>query len=161
MHRQAARVSARVGAAAPAALLLLASRASAYAHGLVGRTDLPIPEWLFGWGATVVLVVLFVALGALWRRPLLERASWRALPARRGHVLTSPDYGGRDHHQLIRGWGEGVVAAGGGLSGRDGPPRTAPTRRAPCSRDTARGRSATGMAEGQSQAATDLRRTVV
>ena len=24
------------------------------AHGLVGRTDLPIPKWLFGWAAAVV-----------------------------------------------------------------------------------------------------------
>jgi hypothetical protein len=29
---------------------------------LVGRADLPIPEWLFGWAATMVLVVSFVAL---------------------------------------------------------------------------------------------------
>lgn len=91
MHRRPARISARVGATAPAAIVLaLANPGSAHAHGLVGRTDLPIPEWLFGWGATVVLVVSFVALGALWRRPLLERASWRALPARLGRVLTSP-----------------------------------------------------------------------
>jgi hypothetical protein len=42
------------------------------AHGLVGRTDLPIPAWLFGWGAAVVLVVSFVALAVLWPRPRLE-----------------------------------------------------------------------------------------
>jgi hypothetical protein len=24
------------------------------AHGLVGRTDLPIPKWLFGWAAALV-----------------------------------------------------------------------------------------------------------
>ena len=33
------------------------------AHGIVGRTDLPIPEWLFGWAAAVVLVVSFVGAG--------------------------------------------------------------------------------------------------
>jgi hypothetical protein len=47
------------------------------AHGLVGRTDLPIPAWLFGWGAAVVLVISFVALAVLWPRPRLERARER------------------------------------------------------------------------------------
>ena len=47
------------------------------AHGLVGRTDLPIPAWLFGWGAAVVLVLSFVALAVLWPRPRLEGARER------------------------------------------------------------------------------------
>src|SRR5687768_156274 len=42
------------------------------AHGLVGRTDLPIPEWLFGWAAAIVLIVSFVALAVLWPEPKLE-----------------------------------------------------------------------------------------
>src|SRR4051794_27364383 len=42
------------------------------AHGLVGRTDLPIPKWLFGWAAAVVLVVSFAALAALWPKPVLQ-----------------------------------------------------------------------------------------
>jgi hypothetical protein len=46
--------------------------AAASAHGLVGRADLPIPGWLFGWAAAVVLVVSFVALAALWPRPRLQ-----------------------------------------------------------------------------------------
>src|SRR5215213_8719 len=46
-------------------------------QGLVGRTDLPIPAWLFGWGAAVVLVVSFVALAILWPRPRLEGAPER------------------------------------------------------------------------------------
>jgi hypothetical protein len=36
------------------------------AHGLVLRSDLPIPEWLFAWAAAMVLVVSFVALAVLW-----------------------------------------------------------------------------------------------
>ena len=56
--------------------------ASASAHGLVGKQDLPIPRWLFAWAAAVVLVVSFVALATLWPRPRLERAVerrvWRA-----------------------------------------------------------------------------------
>jgi hypothetical protein len=44
----------------------------ALAHGLVGRQDLPIPRWLFGWGAAAVLIVSFVALAVLWPKPRLE-----------------------------------------------------------------------------------------
>ena len=43
-----------------------------FGHGLVGRADLPIPEWLFGWAAAVVLLVSFAALSLLWREPKLE-----------------------------------------------------------------------------------------
>jgi hypothetical protein len=50
---------------------------AALAHGLVGRQDLPIPKWLFGWGATVVLVVSFVGLAVLWPKPRLEQPSER------------------------------------------------------------------------------------
>jgi hypothetical protein len=55
----------------------LALPASAPAHGLVGKQDLPIPRWLFAWAAAVVLVVSFVALATLWPRPRLERAPER------------------------------------------------------------------------------------
>jgi hypothetical protein len=52
------------------------------AHGLIQRADLPIPEWLFGWAATAVLVLSFVALAVLWPRPMLEAGEhWRPLPA--------------------------------------------------------------------------------
>jgi hypothetical protein len=57
----------------------LAAPASAQAHGLVGRSDLPIPEWLFGWGACAVLVLSFIGLTVLWTRPRLEGASVRPL----------------------------------------------------------------------------------
>jgi hypothetical protein len=52
--------------------LSLAAPAVAAAHGLVGRADLPIPAWLFGWAAAVVLVVSFVGLATLWQKPVLE-----------------------------------------------------------------------------------------
>jgi hypothetical protein len=48
------------------------------AHGLGGRTDLPVPRWLFVYGAAAALVVSFVALGALWREPRLERRTRRS-----------------------------------------------------------------------------------
>jgi hypothetical protein len=59
------------------------------AHGLVGRSDLPIPEWLFGWAAAIVLIVSFVALAVLWPTPRLEDGGFRPLPAALGRVLTS------------------------------------------------------------------------
>jgi hypothetical protein len=52
---------------------------AAAAHGLVGRTDLPIPSWLFAWAAAIVLVVSFALLGALWTRPLLQDPPRRRL----------------------------------------------------------------------------------
>lgn len=62
---------------------------SAHAHGLVQRADLPIPEWLFGWAAAIVLVVSFAALAVLWPRPRLERTAWRPLPGGVGRFLGS------------------------------------------------------------------------
>ena len=59
------------------------------AHGLVARSDLPIPEWLFGWAAAMVLVVSFAALAVLWPEPRLEREHWRPLPGALGRVLGS------------------------------------------------------------------------
>ncbi len=50
----------------------LANPASAQAHGIVGRADLPIPVWLFSWTAAIVLVVSFVALSTLWQTPRLQ-----------------------------------------------------------------------------------------
>jgi hypothetical protein len=60
-----------------------------FAHGLVSRADLPIPEWLFGWAAAMVLVVSFVALAVLWPAPKLQREHWRPLPGGVGRVLAS------------------------------------------------------------------------
>jgi hypothetical protein len=53
-----------------------------FAHALVGRQDLPIPAWLFAWGASVVLILSFAALSVLWREPRLEADRWRPLPGR-------------------------------------------------------------------------------
>lgn len=48
------------------------------AHALlIGRRDLPIPEWLFAWAAAVVLVLSFFALSLLWTRARFEEESWR------------------------------------------------------------------------------------
>jgi hypothetical protein len=60
-------------------LAALAIPASAQAHGIVGRADLPIPVWLFSWAAAIVLVVSFVALSTLWTTPQLQEQRRRAL----------------------------------------------------------------------------------
>jgi hypothetical protein len=60
-----------------------------FAHGLVQRANLPIPEELFGGAAALVLVVSFLALAALWPTPKLERDHWRRLPGPLGRVLGS------------------------------------------------------------------------
>jgi hypothetical protein len=87
------RAATRVRAASIAALTSVALIAlvapAAEAHGLVQRANLPIPEWLFGWAAAIVLIVSFVGLAVLWQRPKLEHASWRPLPGGLGRVLAS------------------------------------------------------------------------
>ena len=77
-------------ASALAAVALATLPGAASAHGLVGKQDLPIPRWLFAWGAAVVLVVSFVGLAILWPKPRLEGAPERpvvALPVAREIVF--------------------------------------------------------------------------
>jgi hypothetical protein len=77
-----------VPSCAAALIGFLAVPEPAAAHGLVGRADLPIPAWLFGWAAAVVLVVSFVALATLWQSPQLERSDgFRPLPERLSRLL--------------------------------------------------------------------------
>ncbi len=57
----------------------LALPASAQAHGIVGKADLPIPVWLFSWAAAIVLVVSFVALSTMWTGPQLQKQHRRRL----------------------------------------------------------------------------------
>ena len=61
----------------------------AHAGGLLGRADLPIPEWLFGWAAAIVLIASFVALAVLWPEPRLEGDRWRPLPGGAGKLIAS------------------------------------------------------------------------
>lgn len=55
------------------ALWITASAGPSLAHGLGGRVDLPVPRWLFVFGAGTALIVSFVALSALWTEPKFER----------------------------------------------------------------------------------------
>jgi hypothetical protein len=60
-----------------------------FAHALVARQDLPIPAWLFAWGASIVLIVSFFVLSAAWRRPRFEQTHWRPLGAGLSGALRS------------------------------------------------------------------------
>lgn len=62
-----------------AATVVAVLPASAVAHGLSARRDLPVPEWLFAWAAAVVLAASFVGLAVLWQRPKLEQSRERVL----------------------------------------------------------------------------------
>ena len=72
------RTAAALGAVAGLALPVLAP-GIAGAHGLVGRADLPIPSWLFGWAAAIVLAASFAALATLWPKPRLQKVEERPL----------------------------------------------------------------------------------
>lgn len=50
---------------------------------------MPIPAWLFAWGASVVLIVSFFALSAGWRKARYERDSWRPVAPGLSAVLRS------------------------------------------------------------------------
>jgi hypothetical protein len=60
------------------------------AHALVAREDLPIPDWLFAWGASLVLIASFAGLSLLWREPRLEKDDWRPVSERLGGLVVNP-----------------------------------------------------------------------
>lgn len=82
MIRKAVRLTrGAVLSACLGAFWLLLTASPAAAHGIGGRLDLPVPIWLFVYGAAVVVVISFVALGVLWREPRLEgKTLGRPLP---------------------------------------------------------------------------------
>ena len=114
----------RLALLAPATTLALVAGAAlpalADAHGIVGKRDIPIPDYIFGWAAGVVLVVSFVALGALWPKPLLQPEPARRLiffPATLVDIVCG-----------IIGVGLFVVVVYAGLAGvQSGPANLAPT----------------------------------
>src|SRR5436190_9446298 len=86
MSRRSALARAATGALAAAAL----APETASAHGLVGKQDLPIPRVLFAWAAAIVLVLSFVALGALWKRARWESGVQEREIARLPRALEIP-----------------------------------------------------------------------
>ena len=55
----------------------------------MGRQDLPVPEWLFAWGASLVLIVSFVALSVAWSRPRFEDDAWDPVSARLSRLVVN------------------------------------------------------------------------
>jgi hypothetical protein len=83
--RRALAIAVGVGA------LVLGGAVPAAAHGIGGRLDLPVPIWLFVYGAAAAVIISFVALGALWKWPRLEEdPPGRSLPGWMQRVLTGP-----------------------------------------------------------------------
>jgi hypothetical protein len=70
--------------------LVLLVPGTAAAHGIGGIRDLPVPGWLFLVAGATVLVVSFVALGALWREPKLREGCGWPLPLGLQRFLLSP-----------------------------------------------------------------------
>src|SRR5258705_8886879 len=64
--------------AGPVAALVSPQAASAPA--LVGRKALPVPAWLFAWGASLVLIISFALLSVAWTEARLQKEDWRAMP---------------------------------------------------------------------------------
>lgn len=62
-------------AAGGLAALALVGAAPAAAHGIGGRTDLPLPAWQLAWAAGFSVASSFVALGAFWSQPRLVAAA--------------------------------------------------------------------------------------
>ena len=80
-----------------------------FAHALAARQDLPIPAWLFAWGASIVLIVSFFALSVAWRKPRFEEARWRPLGAGLSRALLGLPV------QVALRTGRGLPARGRGL----------------------------------------------
>ncbi|MFM9042655.1 MAG: fenitrothion hydrolase, partial [bacterium] len=59
----------------------------ALAHALQGRSDLPLPIWLFAWGASLVLILSFVLFAVLWQKPRLQEEQWRPVAPVLGKLL--------------------------------------------------------------------------
>lgn len=84
-------VTRAAASVAAAVVVSLALPGSAAAHGLTGRADLAIPEWLFAWAAAAVLIVSFAGLATLWQSPQLEnQEGFRPLPRRLSRAIVNP-----------------------------------------------------------------------
>jgi hypothetical protein len=86
--RQAALVTAAVLATAAVGAALWPQPASA--HALIGKQDLPVPEWLFIYGTLVILVVSFVGLMIGWREPRFQEPRERPLERLSAVLLSAP-----------------------------------------------------------------------
>jgi hypothetical protein len=63
------------------------------AHGIGGVRDPVIPDWLMYYGGALALILSFVALGVLWRKPILEgRERGRPLSERWQRLILWPGW---------------------------------------------------------------------
>src|ERR1700712_4469073 len=73
----------------------ISSAPTLLAHGVGGRTDLPVPTGLAIAAAGTAVLVSFLALGALWRTPQLTGGrAGQPLPAGLARLLDSPVFRG-------------------------------------------------------------------
>jgi hypothetical protein len=86
--RRTRSLAAATAAAGLIAALLFPDVASA--HALVGRKDLPVPAWLFAWGASLVLIISFALLSVAWTEVRLQKEDWRPLPGWVSAVALGP-----------------------------------------------------------------------
>src|SRR5690242_21695054 len=86
--RRARSLVAACAAAGLLATLIFPDVASA--HALVGRKDLPVPAWLFAWGASLVLIISFALLSVAWTQARLQTEAWRPAPTGLSRVLINP-----------------------------------------------------------------------
>ncbi len=67
--------------------LFIALPGVAFAHGVQGRAETPIPNEVFVIAAGAVLIVSFVGLAFGWSRPVLATVPWRRIPRSIERVL--------------------------------------------------------------------------
>ena len=117
MSRLPRTLSRRATVTAAIAGFVASVPSPAWAHGIGVRGDLPLPLWMVSYGAGGVLVLSFVALGALWPEPRLDTLN-------RGRALATPlDVTATGVEWLLRITGLVVVAVvwTAGLTGPSSP----------------------------------------
>jgi hypothetical protein len=86
--RRARSLVAATAAAGLLAALLFPDVASA--HALVGRKDLPVPAWLFAWGASLVLIISFALLSVAWTKARLQTEEWEPVSPWLSRMVLNP-----------------------------------------------------------------------
>lgn len=90
-HRRWTLIPSASAVALTALAAALAAPEPASAHGLLlDKKDLPVPEWLFAWAASLVLIVSFVILTVAWRSTRFEGADWKPAPPALSRLVVNP-----------------------------------------------------------------------